>query len=64
MNIFVDNFKKSQTVFKKPKQVNKEYTLKKAPISIEMPESVGVCGMVPKPGYHVPPKRKNKKSKL
>ena len=64
MNTLVNNYKRNETLFKKPKQVSKEYTLKKAPIKYEMPESVGVCGMVPKPAYHVPPKRKNKKTKL
>ena len=63
-NIFIENYKKSETLFKKPKQVSKAYTIKKAPIKYEMPKSVGVCGMVAKPAYHIPPKQRNKKTKL
>ncbi len=63
-DIFVNNYKKSESLFKKPKKVCKEYSIKKAPIKYEMPETNGVCGMVANPGLHVPPKRKNKKTKL
>ena len=62
--MLVKNFKQNESLFKQPKKVCKEYKIKKAPIKYEMPESNGVCGMVAKPGLHVPPKRKNKKTKL
>ena len=63
-NILKDNVKKNSSLFKHPKKVCKEYSIKKAPIKYEMPESIGVCGMVAQPAYHIPPKNKNKKTKL
>lgn len=60
----LENIKNGCSTVTKTKNVKKIHKIKKSPIKYEMPEQKGVCGMVATPALHVPPARKNKKTKL
>ena len=60
----LENIKNGCSTVTKTKNVKKVHKIKKAPIKYEMVEQKGVCGMVATPALHIPPKNKNKKTKL